>query len=192
MKTLVFGLILFLGAHSVRIFADRWRSSMVVKLGDGAWKTLYSIISIIGFILIVKGYSNARLENIQVWSPPMWSWQITAALNLIAFILLSAAYIPKNAFKDKLKDPMILGVKTWAFAHLISNGSLSGILLFGSFLIWAIMDFRSCRIRRSNAKDSVVGSSIAMTLITLVVGLTSWLGFALYGHQALFGINPIA
>lgn len=191
MTLLVSGLILFLGIHSVRIFADEWRDTTIKKIGASKWKGIYSLVSIVGFILIVLGYGQTKLEHIQIWSPPLWTWHATALLNVIAFILLTAAYIPKNAIKNKLNDPMILGVKTWAFAHLISNGSLSGILLFGSFLIWAILDYRSCRNRRSYTTNSVVSSSVAMTLLTIVLGLGIWALFALYGHQTLIGINPL-
>lgn len=191
MTILIFGLILFLGTHSVRIFADPWRSAMIKNVGDGKWKGFYSLISILGFMLIIFGYGQARFENIQIWSPPLWTWHVTALISVIAFVLVSAAYVPNNAIKNTLKDPMILGVKTWAFAHLISNGSLSGILLFGSFLVWSVLDYRTCKNRRGKLAGMTTESSVAMTLITLAIGLGFWTLFALYGHQALIGISPL-
>jgi len=191
MTIFILGLILFLGIHSVRIFSDQWRSTIINKIGEGAWKILYSIISTVGLIFIVLGYGDADQENVQVWSPPIWTWHITALLNILAFLLLTAAYVPKNALKTKFKDPMILGVKIWAFAHLISNGSLNGIILFGSFLIWAILDYRSFRKRRLNESHPVVSSSVTMTFLTIAIGVFLWMFFAFYGHQALIGINPL-
>ncbi len=192
MTILIFGLILFLGIHAVRIFAEPWRNTQITKLGDGKWKGLYSLVSIFGFVLISVGYGQARLAPIVVWSPPLWTWHIAVALNLVAFVLLTAAYVPQNHLKAKLEDPMIIGVKTWALAHLISNGTLAGIILFGSFLVWAVLDYRSCRKRRSkNMRVPQTRTSVAMTLATLAIGLAGWALFLLYAHQTLMGIQPL-
>jgi uncharacterized membrane protein len=190
MVFLILGLILFLGTHSFRIFAPKWRDALIIKLGNSKWKALYSTFSIVGFVLIIFGYGQAKLGSIEIWSPPLWTWYITVALNLVAFVLLTAAYFPKNLIKVKLKDPMILGVKTWALAHFISNGSLAGITLFGSFLIWAILDFKSCR-GRSSLTSLQTRASSSMTFLTLLTGVIVWILFVLYAHQVLIGINPL-
>lgn len=189
MIILILGLILFLGIHSIRIFADPWRTMQTEKMGEQKWKGICSLIAFIGFILIIYGYGQSS-PSFTIWSPPLWTWHITAALTLIAFILLAAAQVPKNGIKAKVKDPMVLGVKTWALAHLISNGSLTGIILFGSFLVWAILDFKSCRRRRSNSLSVPADTSLMMTIATYAIGITAWFIFAIYIHQSLFGISP--
>jgi uncharacterized membrane protein len=189
MSILILGLVLFLGIHSLRIFADPWRTMQTKKIGEQKWKGICSLIALIGFILIIYGYRQSS-PSFTIWSPPLWTWHITAALTLIAFILLAAAQVPKNGIKAKVKDPMVLGVKTWALAHLISNGSLVGIILFGSFLVWAILDFKSCRRRRSNSLDAPTETSLMMTIATYTIGIAAWFIFAIYIHQTLFGISP--
>lgn len=189
MTILILGLVLFLGIHSIRIFADPWRTLQTEKMGEPKWKGICSLLALIGFILIIYGYGQSS-PSITIWSPPLWTWHITAALTLIAFILLAAAHVPKNGIKAKVKDPMVLGVKTWALAHLISNGSLAGIILFGSFLVWAILDFKSCRRRGNNSLDAPTEASLMMTLATYTTGIAAWFIFAIYIHQALFGISP--
>ena len=190
MAILILGLILFLGIHSIRIFADPWRAIQTEKMGEKKWKGLCSLLALIGFILIIYGYGQSS-PSFTIWSPPLWTWHITAALTLLAFILLAAAHVPKNAIKAKVKDPMVLGVKTWALAHLISNGSLVGMILFGSFLVWAILDFKSCRRRRSNSLSIPTDTSLTMTIATYAIGITAWFIFAIYLHQTLFGISPL-
>ena len=191
MLIFILGLIIFLGTHSIRIFFEAWRIKQINTLGEKKWKGIYSLLSLIGFVLIIIGYSQAKLSNISIWNPPLWTWHITILLNLIAGILITASYVPNNAIKVKLKDPMILGVKTWAFAHLISNGTLVGIILFGSFLIWAIIDFNSCRTRKLSISSENIYSSSAMTAITLVIGVIVWAIILFYAHKQIIGINPI-
>ena len=180
MTQLICGLILFLGIHSVSIFANDWRNAQVKKLGAVTWKIFYSVISIAGLALITVGYLETRPQPITIWSPPPWAWLITVYFSLVTMILVAAAYIPNNAFKAKLKDPMLVGVIVWSLCHLTTIGSLAGILLFGGFLIWGILDLISCRKRRANlnAQESNQKTSGAMTFATLVVGFISWTPFA--------------
>ena len=190
MTILILGLVLFLGIHSIRIFADPWRTLQTKRMGEQKWKGICSLIALIGFMLIIYGYGQSK-PSFMIWSPPLWTWHITAALTLVAFILLTAAQVPKNGIKAKVKDPMVFGVKTWALAHLISNGSLAGMILFGSFLVWAILDFKSCRRRRSNSLSVPADRSLMMTIATYAIGITAWFIFAIYIHQTLFGISPL-
>ena len=191
MSVLILGLIIFLGAHSVRIFADDWRTKQIRILGEMKWKGIYSVFSILGLGLIIIGWGLAKQHNVVLWVPPAWTWRITAGLNLVASILLTAAYIPRNAIKTKLQHPMILGVKTWAFAHLISNGFLSGVVLFGAFLFWAVLCFNSSRSRNSNLLTAKLKISTTSTAVTVIVGVMIWVFMALYAHQAFIGIKPI-
>ena len=178
MTLLICGLILFLGIHSVSIFADQWRNDQVAKLGALTWKLIYSLMSIVGIALMTIGYLEARPQPITVWSPPPWAWQITVYFSLISLILIAAAYVPNNAIKLKLKDPMLVGVIVWALCHLTTIGSLAGILLFGSFLIWGILDLISCRARRSRQPPTREKASVVMTLATIAAGTIAFLPFA--------------
>ncbi|MCU0929328.1 MAG: NnrU family protein [Burkholderiaceae bacterium] len=190
MGILILGLVLFLGTHSVRIFADGWRSATIARIGAGAWKGLYSVLALAGFVLIVWGYGLARQEPVVLWSPPVATRHIASLLTLFAFVLLFAAYVPRNAIKAKLKHPMVLAVKVWAFAHLLSNGTLADVLLFGTFLLWAVLDFRSARGRDRAAGTAYPPGTMAGTAGAVVVGIAAWLAFALWLHAAWIGVAP--
>lgn len=126
MLMLLAGLILFLGVHSVRIFADDWRSRQIERFGEMPWKGIYSVISILGFVLIVWGYGVTRAESIALWAPPIWTRHLVSLLTLPAFVLIAAAYVPGTRIKAAVGHPMVLGVKLWALAHLAANGRLGG------------------------------------------------------------------
>jgi uncharacterized membrane protein len=147
MAYLILGLVLFLGVHSVRIVADDWRTQTQMRIGANAYKGAYTVLSLIGFGLIVWGFGVARDTPMVLWSPPVGMRHAAALLDGMAFVLLAAAYVPGNAIKARLHHPMVLAVKTWAFAHLISNGMLHHVVLFGAFLLWAVLDFISARRR---------------------------------------------
>ena len=188
MNILIAGLIIFLGLHSVRIVADGWRSRKLAQWGEGAWKGVYSVLSIAGFALIVWGYGQARLQTVVLWVPPVATRHIAATLMLLAMILLVAAYVPGNAIKAKLHHPMILGVKTWALAHLLANGNLADVLLFGSFLAWAVVDFISSRKRDRAAGTVYPAGKTLPTVITVVLGLVVYGAFVLVLHKWLIGV----
>ena len=190
MGILILGLVLFLGVHSVRIVADGWRSATIARIGEGAWKGLYSVLSLAGFVLIVWGYGLARQAPVVLWSPPVAMRHVASLLTLLAFVLLFAAYVPRNAIKAKLKHPMVLAVKVWAFAHLLSNGTLADLLLFGGFLLWAVLDFRSARGRDRAAGTVYPAGTMAGTAGAVVVGVAAWLAFAMYLHAAWIGVAP--
>ncbi|NDP43449.1 MAG: NnrU family protein, partial [Aromatoleum sp.] len=147
MSVLILGLIVFLGAHSVRIIADDWRSAQVARLGAGGWKGVYALVSLAGFVLIVWGFGQARLDPVVLWHPPTWTRHVAGLLTLVAFVLVTAAYVPGNHLKAAVGHPMVAGVKVWAFAHLLANGTLADVVLFGSLLGWAVIDFISARRR---------------------------------------------
>lgn len=130
---LLIGIFLFLGAHSVRIWADPWRERMLERLGDARWKGLYALTSAIGLGLLIWGFGLARQEPVQLWSPPNGMRHLGAVLMLGSFVLLAAAYVPGNRIKARLRHPMVLSVKLWALAHLLANGNLAHGVLFGAF-----------------------------------------------------------
>lgn len=193
MWVMVLGLILFLGVHSVRIVAEDWRTATLARVGEKPWKGLYSLVSAVGFVLIIWGFAMARRAPVLVWAPPMWTHHLAALLTLVAFVLIAAAYVPGNGLKARLHDPMILGVKTWALAHLLANGFLHDIVLFGAFLVWAVFDFRAARRRRTSGVRAPAGaarSAASRTAITVVAGLVAWAVFALWLHRWLIGVQP--
>ena len=201
MQWLVLGLILFLGVHSVRIVADDWRNQTIDRIGLGAWKAVYSLVSAVGLGLIIWGYGLARQSPDVLWTPPLGMRHAASLLTLVAFVLLVAACVPGNAIKARLGHPMVLSVKLWAFAHLLSNGTLADVLLFGGFLAWAVLNYRAARRRtpagRDDADDeddAVVtanrGPSLAATVATVVVGLGAWAVFAFWAHGVLIGVRP--
>ena len=187
---LVLGLVLFLGVHSTRIFADDWRTRQIARLGEGAWKGLYSVASLAGFALLVWGYGQTRIDPVVVWDPPTWTRHLAALLMIPAFVLVVAAYVPGNRIKAAVGHPMVAGVKVWAIAHLLSNGRLGDIVLFGVFLAWAVLDFRTSR-RRDRAEGRrypVAGAS--RTIIAIAVGLVAYGVFAAVLHARLIGVSP--
>jgi uncharacterized membrane protein len=191
MSYLILGLILFLGVHSVRIVAEDWRTQMRSRLGEIKWKGLYSAASLIGFGLIVWGFGLARQQPVQLWNPPLAMRHLAALLTLGSFILLAAAYVPGNSIKATLHHPMVLAAKVWALAHLLANGNLAHVLLFGSFLLWAVMDFTSARRRDRAAGTIYPQGSAGATAITVIAGLAGWLAFALWLHGWLIGVRPL-
>jgi uncharacterized membrane protein len=190
MTALILGLVLFLGAHSVRIVADPWRTRMLARLGEGGWKGAYSVLSLLGFALIIWGYGQARLAPVALWAPQLWARHLAGLLTLVAFILLAAAYVPGNGIKARLHHPMVLGVKVWALAHLLANHTLADALLFGGFLLWAVLDFRSARQRDAAAGTTYAPGRAARTLVTVAGGTLAWAVFAFWAHAAWIGVRP--
>jgi uncharacterized membrane protein len=190
MLVLLLGLVIFLGVHSTRIVAEGWRTRMLAKLGENGWKGAYSIASLAGFVLIVIGYGMARQESVVLWNPPIATRHIAGLLMLASFILLVAAYVPGNGIKSRLRHPMVLSVKVWALAHLLSNGTLADVLLFAGFLVWAVLSFRAARGRDREA--GVVGTpgKASATAITVLVGAIAWAVFAFWAHRVVIGVRP--
>ena len=190
MTLLLAGLIVFLGCHSVRIFAEPWRTAQIQRLGPKGWKGLYTLVAIAGFALVVWGYGAARLEPTVLYVPPLWTRHVAALLTVPAFILLAAAYVPGTRIKAWIGHPMVAGVKVWAFAHLLANGTLADVALFGSFLAWAIADFVAAR-RRDRANGTVyVAGPLSRDVAAVAIGLAAWAVFAFWLHGLLIGVRP--
>jgi uncharacterized membrane protein len=191
MELMVAGLIVFLGVHSMRVFAEPLRAQWVARLGDKPWKGLYALASLVGFVLLVYGYGLARQSPITVWAPPRGMAHLAALLTLVAFVMLVAAYVPGNGIKARLHHPMVLAVKVWALAHLLSNGTLADMVLFGAFLVWSVLLFRASR-QRDRVQGTVYAPGVASrTWLTGVVGLGAWGVFAFWGHARLIGVSPL-
>jgi uncharacterized membrane protein len=190
MTLLILGLVIFLGAHSTRIFAESWRGAQIARLGPNGWKGLYSVVSIVGFVLLVWGYGVARQEPVPLWTPSVGLRHLGSLLTLVSFVFLAAAYVPRNAIKARLGHPMTLGVKVWALSHLLANHTLADLLLFGGFLVWAVLCFRAARARDRAAGTVRPAGTAAGTALTVVVGVGAWVVFALWLHGPLIGVRP--
>jgi uncharacterized membrane protein len=190
MAMLILGLLLFLGVHSIRVFADDWRTRQIARLGANGWKGLYALVSIAGFVVLVWGFGLARQHPVLVWSPPMALRHLNALFTLIAFVLLAAAYVPGNAIKARIGHPMLAAVKLWAFGHLLAAGMLHDVLLFGAFLVWAVVDFMVSRRRDRAAGVSYPKGPALRTVLTVVIGVAAWAAFAFWLHRPLVGVSP--
>lgn len=187
MTVLILGLLLFLGVHSVRIVADGWRTEQIARHGEKAWKGGYALLSLLGLAVLVWGFGLARQQPVVLWTSPTWTRHLAALLTLPAFVLLAASQIPGNALRARLGHPMLLGVKLWAFAHLLANHTLADELLFGSFLVWAVLAFRSARRRPAGTPPVVQAGRTAWAV---GAGVAAWVLFAFWGHAALIGVRP--
>jgi uncharacterized membrane protein len=188
MIMLLVGLAVFLGMHSVSIFAPQWRGAMASRKGALPWKGLYSAVSIVGFVLLWKGYALARLEPIPVYVPPAGLRHVAALLMLPVFPLLLAAYLP-GRIKTLAVHPMLVAVKLWAVSHLLANGMLADIVLFGAFLAWAVMDRISLK-RRAPANTPSLPRSAVNDAVVVIGGLALYGVFVGRWHEALIGVAP--
>ena len=189
---LIAGLIVFLGVHSVRIVAEDWRTRTIAGVGANPWKGVYSLLSIAGFVLLVWGYGEARQQGVVLYEPPVFTRHIAGLLMLVSLVLLVAAYVPRNHIKAKLHHPMIIGVKVWAFAHLLANGRLLDVVLFGAFLAWAVADFIAARKRDRRLGTVYPSGNLLQTLLTVVAGGIIWVVFVAGLHLWLIGVAPFA
>ena len=201
MALLILGLVLFLGAHSTRIFAENWRQAILERLGEKAYKGVYTLVSLLGFGLMVFGFDQVRWDSPLLWAPPVWVKHAAALLMLLSLVLLASAYTPRNAIKAKLHHPMVLSVKVWALAHLLANPRLADVVLFGAFLLWSVLNFRAARQRdrlaaaatETGAEAAVPGPEVsaAATWRAIGIGVVVWAFLLSRGHTWLFGVSPL-
>jgi uncharacterized membrane protein len=189
MTTLIIGLCLFLGVHSLSIVASGFRDRMAARLGEWPWKGLYSIVSIASFVLLLRGYGEARMQPIVLYQPPFWMHHVTALLMVPVFPLFLSAYLP-GRIKTAAKHPMLVAVKLWAFAHLLSNGTLNDLLLFGSFLAWAVADRISMK-RRPTRPILGAPAGRANDWIAVGLGLAVYVLILTWAHVRMIGTAPL-
>jgi uncharacterized membrane protein len=190
MGLLIAGLVIFLGIHSVAIVAPAWREAQITQRGDKTWKGLYSIISVVGFALLIYGYGLARQAPVLLYTPPTALRHIALLLMVPVFPLLLAAYLP-GRIKTAAKHPMLLATKIWATAHLLANGSLADVLLFGSFLVWAVADRIAAKRRPVPRVVPGAPPSAFNDAIALVGGLALYGAFLMGVHLWLIGVSPL-
>jgi uncharacterized membrane protein len=184
---LVLGLVVFLGPHFLTAFRAE-RQQIVDRIGLGPYKALYSVVSIVGILLIAYGFGLYRSTGwIDVWYPPRWARHVTVALTWPAIILVVAAYVPGD-LKRRLKHPMLVGVKLWAFGHLVSNGDLGSIILFGSVLAWAVFDRISLKHRTDAGAPPIPIGGRRNDLVAIVLGTVLYLALGLWFHPMAIGV----
>ena len=186
MNALLLGLAIFLGVHSVSIVNDPWRHRMVAEMGEWPWKNLYALVSIAGFVLIVLGYGLARQDPVVLYTPPAWLHPVAMILLIPVFPLLLATYLP-GRIRTAAKHPMLAATKLWAVAHLLANGMLADVLLFGAFLVWAVLDRISMK-RRTQRPIPTLPPSRANDIIAVIGGLALYAAFVLWLHGWLIGV----
>jgi uncharacterized membrane protein len=198
MIILLLGLAIFLGMHSLSAINHDARNRWMSRLGEKPWKGIYSVVSLLGLVLIVVGYGAARGQPVVLYQPPLWTRQIALLLMAPVFVLVIASNVRSNsAIKRATKHPLLLATKLWATAHLISNGNLADVLLFAGFLAWAVMTRISLKRRVSSTAPNVgnqaaaVRSTVWPDVIAVVVGLGFYAWFLLKGHAWLIGVSPI-
>jgi uncharacterized membrane protein len=196
MDMLIAGLVIFLGIHALRVWGEGLRGTLLLRLGPMGFKGAYSIASLAGFYLLIVGYGQARLEPVPLWTPPHGMAHATVALMWVSMVMLAAAEIPRNAIKARLRHPMVLGVKVWALAHILANGTLHDVLLFGGFLVWAVLSFRAARQRdRAALEAGEVAENLPVsglaTIGAVLAGTAAWAAFILVVHVWLIGVAPL-
>jgi len=190
MTYLIAGLVLFLGVHSTRIVANDWRNQTLARMGEKPFKGVYSVLSLAGFVLLVWGYGQARQRGVMLWNPPTAMRHIAALLTLLAFVLWAASGVPGNQIKARLHHPMVLGAKVWALSHLLANGSLADSVLFGGFLLWAVVLFAASRRRDRREQTVYPAGTAGATAMTVAAGVVAWAVFAFWLHRVLIGVSP--
>ncbi|MFA0087915.1 NnrU family protein [Vibrio sp. 10N.286.49.C2] len=188
MALLIIGLILFLGIHSISIFAQDSRDRLAAK-NTLMWKGFYSIVSIVGIILIAKGYAALRFDPVILYSSPYWLRHITYLGMLFAMVLFVAPYFPGRIGRIT-KHPQLLAVKIWAICHLLVNGTLADVILFSSFLIWAVLDIISMKKREKRAIPSLPESGFN-DVIAVIIGIALTVSFVMFLHGKLIGMPLI-
>ncbi|SBS32784.1 NnrU protein [Marinomonas spartinae] len=191
MLILVIGLVMFFVLHSVQIMAPKWREEGMLRHGKMRWQMRFGMGALISVAFIWMGFTQVRLDPTWIWLPPAWIRQVSSLLMLFSFYFAACALIPGTKLKAMTGRPFLLAVKLWAFAHLISNGKLEDIIIFGSFLVWSIVAYAVLR-RRDRAegiKHDYIG--IHMDLAAFTITMITWFGMVFYFHKLLFGVAPL-
>jgi uncharacterized membrane protein len=192
MITLLIGLLIFLAIHSVRIAAPEWRRARIASMGEGRWKGVYSLVSLIGFVLIIWGYSLARPEAALIYEPPVWMKHVTLTLMLFSFVFLAVSQVRAGRIKPWVRHPMLLAVKIWAVAHLLANGDAASLLLFIGILAWAVIDRISVKRREAAGEVTVMPvGPVTNDIIAIVAGVAIYGLFVWRLHEWLFGVSPL-
>jgi len=192
MAILVLGLVIFLGLHSTRIVAEGARATAVARLGEGPWKGIYSLLSAIGFVLIIWGFARARYDAPLLWTPAPGARYATIFLMLVSMLLFAGYFVKQSHIAVAVHHPMVWSVAVFGAAHLIANGSAADVVLFGAFFVWALADLTSSYAR--DRRNGVVypEPSWSATAAAIVIGVALWIVIGRFLHVWLFGVSPMA
>lgn len=192
MPLLVLGLVIFLGVHCLRVFAPEFRRGQIAARGEGPWKGIYSVLSAIGLVLLIWGYGQARLDPVIFWVAPTWMAHVTGLLMIPAIVLLMAYIFPAGRIKAAVKHPMLAAVKIWALAHLLVNGDLASLILFGSFLAWAVLVRISTkrRVRSGEVSDPAAGP-VKWDIVAVLAAVIVYIALVGFLHEWLIGVPPM-
>lgn len=186
MTILIIGILVFLGVHSVRMLAPGWRDARLATMGEGPWKGSFALVALAGLVLIVWGYSQARLQSPVLYVAPYWLVHLTLLLMVFAFVSLMVSQLPAGRLKPILRHPMLLAVKIWAVAHLLVNGDLASVLLFGSLLAWAV--WNRIALKRRGSPLPVAGP-LTWDIAAVVSGVALWALFIWKLHEWIAGVS---
>lgn len=191
MALLILGIVLFLGLHLIRVVAPGLRTSLIASFGDAGWKVAYSVASIVALIVLIYGFGQAR-DMTPIWSPPFWMSHITILLMLFAMICLVASLLPAGHIAVRTKHPMVLSVKIWALAHLLSNGDGAAMLLFAAFLAWGVI-LRISLKRRERAGEITLRPFVSAKydIYAVVIGAIVWALIIWKLHAWIIGVSPL-
>ena len=192
MTILVLGLVIFLGLHSTRIVSESGRERAIARIGEGPWKGIYSLISVIGFVLIIWGFARARYDASQLWTPPPGARHVTMLLMLIALILLAGFFFKRSHIAVMTHHPMLWAVLVWSVGHLFANGSAADLVLFGAFLVWSAADLATSYARDQRNGIVYPPPQVGATAGAIVVGLVVYALLIGALHLWLFGVSPLA
>ena len=192
MAILVLGLLIFLGLHSTRIVSESGREKAIARFGEGPWKGIYSLLSAIGFVLIVWGFARARYDAPQLWTPPPGARHVTMLLMLAGLILLASYLFKRSHITAAVHHPMVWAVLLWSIGHLIANGSAADVVLFGAFLVWSVADLASSYARDRRRGMVYPAPEIGATAGAVVIGLVLYAVLLAGLHFWLFGVSPLA
>jgi uncharacterized membrane protein len=186
MNRLILGLVAFFSIHSISLLALDWRNRVAQRLGTRAWQGIYSIASLLGFYLLVAGYRATHGFAAVLYVSPAWSHYIAAVLMLPAFTLALASVLP-GRIKTRAKHPLLLATLLWSLAHLLANGNVADVLLFGAFLLWSVVVLISLG-RRPGRPALVVSGSAANDAIAVTGGITLYVAFLFWLHAKWIGV----
>ena len=192
MEMLLSGLLLLLGSHSVRLFADGWRARMLARLGPNGWKALYSLVSLAGLVLVVTGYAAARQTSPLLYASPVWTGPAATLLMLPALAVAAAAFVPGTRIKAAIGHPLVAATKLWAAGHLLANGRLVDVVLFGAILLWAGFDFSSLRRRDRASGTRYPAGPLWRDGVAVALGAALWVVMLGSAHGWLTGVDLLA
>ena len=192
MQLMIYGLFVFLGIHVVPLIFPRWRQRQIDRFGERTWKGAFALVALIGLVLTCIGFGRARQLPLVLYATPPAMDHLNALFTLVAFVLVAAAYVPRNHVKAALGQPMLLGVVVWASGHLLATGMLHDVVLFGAFLAWALP--MAVWLRQRDRLDGVIypAGTLRGDLLALVIGAAAWAVFAFWLHRWLIGVDPLA